>query len=294
MTDQNILTRVATLLDTIKFSHSIFALPFALFACFLAAEGWPGTGRLILIVLCMVFVRSASMSYNRLADHGLDKHNPRTADRALPAGKLSRTVVWGFALVTVFGAFATCYGFRYFFNNSYPIILLPILLAYVSLYSHSKRFTWACHFWLGSVLGLSVIAAFVAINPPGISWGAILLASGVALWTAGFDIIYAMQDLDFDRQAGLYSIPARFGLSRGLLAARIIHGGAFVCYALAGYYLSLSGVYFTGLIVAGGLLIYEHQLVRSDDLSRVNMAFFTVNGLLSIVVSGMGIIDVFY
>lgn len=290
--EKGILPRIAVLLEAIKFAHSIFALPFALFACFLAADDWPAASKVVLIVVCMVCVRSLAMCYNRLVDQSLDKHNPRTADWALPAGALTRRFVWVFAALAALAAAIAAYAFKHFFNNSYPIALLIPLIIYVCAYSHAKRFTWLCHFWLGSVLGLSVLATFVAIDPSQIGIGAVLLTLAVALWTAGFDIIYSMQDIDFDRRRGLCSIPARFGIRSGLWVARSLHLAAFACFALAGPCSGLTWIYLCGVIVAGSLLIYQHRLIRADDLSRVNVAFFTVNGFLSIFLSATGILDV--
>jgi len=286
--------RIADLLEAIKFSHSVFALPFALFGGFLSAAGWLGSGKLILIVLCMIFVRSAAMSYNRLADQDLDARNPRTADRALPAGRLSRRFLWSFLLANCAGGAIVCYLFRYFFSNTYPLLLIGPVLFYVCLYSKAKRYTWLSHFWLGSVLGLSPLGAFVAVDPSAVSLGAVALALGVCLWTAGFDIIYSTLDIDFDRSASLFSIPIRFGVAKALWVARASHVCAFLCFTACGYHYQLGWFYAVGLLGAAIFMLVEHRLVRPDDLSRVNVAFFTTNGLLSIFLSTMGIIDVCY
>ncbi|NLX04586.1 MAG: UbiA family prenyltransferase [Phycisphaerae bacterium] len=285
------ISRTATLLEAIKFAHSVFALPFALLGAFIASAGLPNPGKLLLIVLCMVLVRNVAMSYNRLADQHLDKTNPRTATRALPAGRLSPRFLWTFLAASAAGATAAAFLFYYLYHNPWPLALIGPLLVWIAAYSHTKRFTWLSHYWLGSVLGISVPAAAVAIDPSRLSPAVILLGLGVALWTAGFDIIYALLDLEFDRRQRLYSVPARFGPSAGLIVARITHAAAFACFLAAGLLLGLNRFYPLGLIVAAALLILQHRLVRPDDLSRVNVAFFTLNGILSILLSGMGILD---
>jgi len=289
-----LVQRTAVFLEAIKFSHSVFALPFAMFATVLADAGWPGWDKLGLAGACMVCVRTVAMAYNRLADQKLDSRNPRTRDRALPAGRLTRSDMWTLLLAGVFGASGACFGFGYLFGNWYPAALLVPLLLYVCAYSHAKRFTWLCHYWLGSVLGLSVPAGFLAVDPRTVSAGTLLVALAVCLWTAGFDIIYSLGDLDRDRAEGLYSIPARFGVRAGLWVSRITHLCAFACLVLAGPYFALGSFYAVGLAGVGGLLVLEHSLVRPDDFSRISTAFFTVNGILSIFLSGMGVIDVLW
>ncbi len=286
--------RIATLLEAIKFSHSIFALPFALLACFLASEGGPSVLKVVLIVVCMVLVRSVAMSYNRLADRKIDARNPRTAERALPAGKLSTGFMRGFMAICSVLAVLVCWLFDKRFGNVWPVLLIVPLLIYVCSYSHAKRFTWLSHYWLGSVLGSSVIATFVAIDPGKLSAGGVFLAVGVCLWTAGFDIIYSLLDVDYDRREGLFSIPARFGSVAALTVARVTHVLAFVSFALAGYTAGLTQFYVAGLVATGALLIIEHRMVRPGDLSRVNVAFFTMNGILSVFLSAMGIVDVLF
>lgn len=284
--------RLLLLLETIKFSHSAFALPFALLGMFLAAGGWPDPYKLVGVAVCMVCVRNVAMSYNRLSDRRLDRSNPRTAGRALATGRLSRGFVWAFLVGSGSVAAVMCFLFYYVFGNVTPLALLLPLLFYVCLYSHAKRFTWLSHVWLGSVLGLSVIAAFVVTEPslPGV--GAFVLALGVCLWVAGFDIVYAVLDVDFDREKGLFSIPARFGVHRGLWVARVLHVGAFVGFVLGGYWFDLGWFYGAGLVVAGGLMVFQHWLVRSGGRLKGQTVFFTSNGVLSIFLSGMGILDV--
>ena len=291
---RNVLSRVTIVLEAIKFPHSIFALPFALLGCFLAARSWPGSVKLILVILAMASVRSVAMSYNRLVDHELDKINPRTADRALPSGTLSRRSLWIFLALSAFAAALVCLLFEYLFNNTYPIVLLPFLLVYVTAYSHTKRFTWLCHYWLGSVLGLAVVAGAIAVDPTRLSWGPILVGLGVCFWTAGFDIIYSLLDIDHDCREKVQSIAARFGPARALWVSRGTHAAAFAFFAWGGHLSRLDGFYLVGLLTAGALLVLEHRLVRADDFSRVNVAFFTVNGVLSVLLSGMGVIDVLY
>lgn len=286
------LRQMGVLLEAIKFSHSVFALPFALFAIILAGWTWPAWGKLALVVACMVLVRSVAMSYNRLVDQEIDKHNPRTRGRALPAGRLTRRTLWAVLIAGTLGAMLGCLGFGWLYNNWYPAVLLIPLIVYVCGYSHTKRFTWSCHYWLGSVLGLSVPAGFLAVDPSSVSAGAAVLGLGVCLWTAGFDMIYSLLDVDYDRREGIHSIPACFGVSTGLWVSRMTHVGAFVCFVFGGWYFGLGHFYAVGLAAGGGLLVFEHWLVRPDDFSRVNTAFFTINGALSIFLCGMGIVDV--
>lgn len=261
----------------IKFEHSVFALPFALAGALLAAGGRPAGRDIFWIVTAMVAARSLAMTLNRLLDHSIDGLNPRTADRALPAGRLGRPEAWAFAalslltlLVAVFQLHPVC---RY---------LWPPVVALFFLYPYTKRFTWTSHFVLGISLGLAPVGAWVAVRGDlGASiW---LLGTAVTLWTAGFDIIYACQDRDFDVHHGLCSIPARFGTTASLAAARVLHGASFLLLTLLGPAFGLGGFYYAGLLAVSFLLLYEHRLVTPDDLSNINMAFFTMNGAIAAV-----------
>jgi len=286
------LRKLLILLDTIKFQHSVFALPFALLAAFAADQGAPAGIKLVLLVACMVLVRTVAMSYNRLSDHDLDSDNPRTTQRALPAGLLRRSSLWLLLALAASGAIAACVLFAVIYNNLYPLILIVPLFIYICGYSHAKRFTWLSHLWLGSVLGLSTVGAAIAVSPSAVSPGIVCLFVGVTLWTAGFDVIYSLLDVDFDRARGLFSIPACFGPSQGRSAARLMHMGAVLAFAGAGRWLGLGWLYGFGLVVAAGLLVWEHRLARTEEAGRIQHAFFTLNAVLSIFLSGMGILDI--
>ncbi len=282
------LTRVRLLLEMIRFSHTIFALPFALAS---AALAWHGrTDRpfqfleLLGILLCMVFARSAAMAFNRLADRRLDAANPRTAARHLVTGELSVAAVWIFTLACSLAFIASTLLFWLASENPWPLYLsLPVLL-FVCAYSLAKRFTYLAHFWLGASLFLAPVAAWIAIR--GMSDLAAPVAMGLAVlfWVAGFDIFYACQDADFDRKARLFSIPASFGIRASLRIALVCHL-IMVGLLLALYWAAapqLGTVYLAGISCVAVLLAYEHWLVKPDDLSRVNQAFFQVNGVVSI------------
>lgn len=291
----SIKNRLAELAHAIQFAHSVFALPFALFAAVLADRRWPNTLPLLLILVCMVAVRTIAMAYNRLADKHFDAANPRTATRALPAGRLTTRHLLTLMLAAGIVGIVAAGTFQLAFANPWPIIFIVPLFLYICGYSHAKRFTAACHLYLGSVLGLSVPATVLALTgsladacQPGI----LILFAAIMLWTAGFDIIYALLDIDFDRRTGLHSLPARFGAARALMLARVFHLLAWLAFAAALPLLHLGSIYAVGLIAAAVLLITQHRLVRPDDFSRVNAAFFTTNGLLSIFLSCAGIVDV--
>jgi len=279
------LTRVRLLLEMIRFSHTIFALPFALAS---AALAWHGrTDRpfqfleLLGILLCMVFARSTAMAVNRLADRFIDAENPRTAGRHLPSGQLSVGTVGFFTLLCAAGFFAST---LLFLPNPWPLYLSVPVLGFVCVYSYTKRFTSLAHFWLGASLLLAPVGAWIAIRGfEGIEI-AFVLGLAVLCWVAGFDIFYACQDVDFDRKAGLFSVPARIGVPASLKVALACHMIMLVLLVLLRWIADglLGWVYLAGIAVVAALLIYEHWLVRPDDLSRVNQAFFQVNGVISI------------
>ena len=273
------------LLELIRFSHTIFALPFALLAAALAWADEPprwqdGVG----ILLCMVFARSAAMAFNRVVDRHIDAKNPRTATRHLPAGTLSVGVVWGFTLLCCAGFVAsTLLFYAREPENPWPLYLSGPTLLFVMGYSLAKRFTSLAHFWLGAALMLAPVAAWVAIRGFTEMAVPLLLGGAVAFWVTGFDILYACQDAKFDTEAGLHSVPARFGVPASLRVAAVCHAVMFGL--LAGLYFAsphLGGVFLAGLAAVGVLLVYEHSLVRADDLTRVNRAFFHVNGVISL------------
>ena len=278
-------TRIRRLLELIRFSHTVFALPFALLAAALAWQDEPFRWQDLLgIVLCMVFARSAAMAFNRLADRDLDAANPRTAGRHLPAGLLRAGTVWVFLLLCCAGFVGSTLLFLLRESpNPWPLYLsLPVLL-FVLGYSLTKRFTSLAHFWLGAALMLAPVAAWIAVKGLTDMTVPLLLGGAVMCWVAGFDILYACQDAAFDREHGLHSIPARLGVPGSLRLAAACHVVMFGLL-VALYFASphLGTVFAVGLVVIGGLLLYEHSLVRPDDLSRVNRAFFQVNGVISV------------
>lgn len=276
------------LLGLIRFSHTVFALPFALLSALLAWRDVPFRLRDLLgILVCMVLARSAAMAFNRLVDRRLDAENPRTAGRHLPAGLLGTGTVWAFTV-------ACCAGFvaatLLFLPNRLPIFLSVPVLAFLLGYSFAKRFTSWCHYWLAAALMLSPVATWIALTGT-VTPTPCLLAAVIFFWVGGFDILYACQDVDFDRQRGLFSIPARFGVPRALKIAAASHAltvlGLFALWWGAG----LGPVFLTGVLVVTGLLVWEHRLVRPDDLSRVNQAFFHVNALISLGLFAVGALD---
>jgi 4-hydroxybenzoate polyprenyltransferase len=268
------------LLELIRFSHTVFALPFALLSAALAwrAEEAFRPFDLVGILLCMVFARSAAMAFNRLVDRRIDAENPRTAGRHLPAGTLGVTTVVLFTLLTSAG-FVAC---TLFFNNPWPLYLSGPVLLFILGYSLTKRFTSLAHFWLGASLMLAPVAAWIAVRGLVQMETPLLLGAAVLFWVSGFDILYACQDADFDKSAGLHSVPARFGVRTSLRIAAWCHVLMFLLLVALGFVNPYLGwVYAVGLIAVGGLLVYEHRLVKPDDLTRVNAAFFQVNGVIS-------------
>jgi len=284
--------RVATVLEMIKFQHTLFALPFALIAMLLAARDWPAPGTrlpswrvFLLIVVAAYAARSAAMAFNRLADLDQDRANPRTRSRALPAGLLTPRFVWVFLLLHVALFVAAAY-----LLNPLAFALAPVALAVVLGYSYMKRFTYLTHFVLGLALAIAPVGAWIAVRGA-LDARPIVLALAVLFWTAGFDIIYACQDYAFDVAHGVQSIPARFGIARALVVSAVLHAlawGVLLAFAL----LAPAGPAFAaGLAFVGVLLVYQHWIVRPNDLSRVNVAFFTVNGFVGIVLLSCFFID---
>ncbi len=277
-----IRTRIRDFLELIRFSHTLFALPFALMGAALAAHSrgaWHGRWRDWLgIVVCMATARSAAMALNRIADRHHDKLNPRTAARHIPAGRLSVQAVAVFAACS-----SACFiaATLIFLPNRLPLLLSVPVLLWLLAYSYTKRFTSLAHVWLGVSLGLAPIAAWIAIAG-NVAWPPVLLGLAVMAWVAGFDIIYACQDADFDRSAGLQSIPRLLGVRRALWTAAAFHAAMIVPLIGLGLIYPLGLLYFLGVAGVAGLLLYEHALVRPDDLSRVNQAFFHVNAWISI------------
>jgi 4-hydroxybenzoate polyprenyltransferase len=276
------LHRVRLTLDMIKFEHSVFALPFALTGALLAwrEDGYSLAGlpsKFAWIVLAMVGARSAAMAFNRLLDAEVDARNPRTKMRHIPAGLLTRKFTWGFTAVSSAAFFAAAAAL-----NPLCLKLAPLALGVIFFYSFTKRFTSLSHLVLGFSLGIAPAAAWIAIRgslDPKILW----LTAAVTFWTAGFDIIYSCQDYDFDRQSGLFSIPRRFGIAGALWVSRLLHAAMLFCLAAIVVDFRLGAASWLGAAIVAALLLYEHGLVKANDLSRVNAAFFTVNGLVSML-----------
>lgn len=279
------LGRLRALLELIRFSHTLFALPFALIGAVLAWQGKPfHVLDLVGILLCMVFARSAAMAFNRFADRRLDAANPRTAGRHLPSGLLSPVVVAVFTLACAAGFIASTLLFIQTSGNYWPLYLSVPVLLFIGAYSFTKRFTILAHFWLGVSLLLAPVSAWIAIRGLEAMLTPVVLGLAVLFWVAGFDILYACQDADFDRQAKLQSIPARLGILASLRIALACH--VVMVLLLFGLHWAapaeLGNIYLVGVCVAALLIGYEHSLVRPDDLSRVNQAFFQVNAFISV------------
>jgi 4-hydroxybenzoate polyprenyltransferase len=276
----------AATLEMIKFSHTLFALPFALLAAILAARGLPPWPTMLKILLAMVGARSAAMSHNRLADQAIDAANPRTASRALPSGRLSVGFVRMFlaASVVLFLLAAASL-------NRLTLLLSPVALGILFAYAYTKRFTWLSHLVLGLCMGLAPVGAWIAVSGS-LSKTPLLLGLAVALWGAGFDVLYALQDEEHDRQAGLQSVPARWGTRKALAVSAALHAGM-LAPLIAVWHLSGGGILFAaGIVATAAALLYQHAIVKPGDLSRVDTAFFTANGFVSIALAGFGIADV--
>lgn len=273
-----LLRDVRTTFEMIKIEHTLFALPFAFLGAVLAANGLPSPRQIIWISAAMVGARSTAMAFNRLADRQIDARNPRTSNRALPAGLLSVGFVWGFTAVS-----ATLFFVAAAMLNRLTLLLAPLALASVILYSFTKRWTLLSHLVLGWCLSIAPTGAWIAVRGSLDSAVPLLLSLVVMLWTAGFDVLYACQDYDFDTRMGLHSIPKRFGIERALLIARLLHVAAFL--ALVALYLltQLGLVAMAGVLATAVLLFYQHRLVKADDLSRLNAAFFTTNAFVSVI-----------
>jgi 4-hydroxybenzoate polyprenyltransferase len=272
--------RIRTVLEMIKFEHSVFALPFALTGALLAARftshDWPSWKQVVWIIVAMVAARSAAMTINRIADVRYDKANPRTAQRALATGKLSASFAWIFTITAI-----TAFLFAAWQLNPLALKLAPGALAILFFYSYTKRFTNWSHLFLGFALGISPAAAWIAVTG-NLDLRMLILCAAVTLWVGGFDVLYACQDVEFDRNAGLFSVPKRFGIPTALVIARIMHVGVVVLLAWLAASFALPWPAWIGIAVVATLLAYEHSLVKPDDLSKLDAAFFTMNGYISI------------
>jgi 4-hydroxybenzoate polyprenyltransferase len=270
----------------VKIEHTVFALPFAYVGAFLAVGSTPSGHDLLWITLAMVGARSLAMALNRLIDAGIDARNPRTASRELPSGQLSVPQVVVFCLVSLALFLAAVWELN-------PLVrwLWPIPVAGFVVYPYLKRVTWLCHFWLGAVDGLAPVGAWVAITGR-LPWQAWVLGAAVAFWVSGFDLFYALFDEEVDRRQGLHSIVMRFGVGGAFLGARLVHAATVACFVAAGLGLPVGTLYWLGVAVVALLLAYEHSLVRPTDLRRLDTAFFTMNGVISVVFAVFVIADV--
>jgi 4-hydroxybenzoate polyprenyltransferase len=265
-------------LEMIKIEHTLFALPFAFLGAVLAANGLPSLRQVFWIMVAMVGARSTAMAFNRIADRNYDARNPRTAVRAIPAGLLSVGFVWAFTLISA-GVFLTAAAML----NHLTLLLSPVALGSVLFYSYTKRWTLLSHVVLGWCLSIAPTGAWIAVRGEINSPVPLLLSLVVLLWTAGFDVLYACQDFEFDRREGLHSIPAKVGIRRALWIARGLHLGAFSALIALYVVTKLGPIALVGVLATAGLLLYQHRLVRSDDLSRLNAAFFTTNAFVSVI-----------
>ena len=265
------------LFDAIKFEHTVFALPFAYVSMVLAADGWPGGSVLVWVTLAMVGARTLAMTVNRLADRWIDAKNPRTRARHLPTGLLTvRTVTAAAALSAALLLLSA------WMLNSLCLALSPLAVLFLVGYSYTKRFTWLSHWILGFTDGIAAAGGWIAVraafDPP-----AFVLWFALTVWIAGFDLIYACQDVDFDRAEGVHSLPARFGVAAALGTARVCHGLTVAAFAALGWMMGLGLPYWAGVVLVAGLFVYEHPLVSPTDLSRLDVAFFNVNGYIAVI-----------
>lgn len=268
--------KIQILLEMIKFKHTVFALPFAFMGAFLAARGLPEWNVFLWVVVAMVGARTCAMGFNRIVDRRFDAINPRTSKRAIPAGEVSLAESW--VMVVLSGAlfFFACYNL-----NRLTLMLAPFALSLTLIYSLTKRFTWLCHVVLGVALAFSPLGGWVAVSGTldGYPW---VLSLGVLFWVTGFDTIYACLDADFDRDAGLFSLPARFGRKRAFRLAVFFHVLAFVFFIATGYQSGLNIFYYIGIAVTGAALFYQHLVVAPGDLSRIQLSFFSMNGFIAL------------
>ena len=277
-------SRIKTVLEMIKFEHSVFALPFALTGALLAArathqapKGWPSLRQILWIIVAMVAARSAAMTMNRIADLRYDRENPRTQQRALPTGALTLQFAWLFTFGGVAMFFAAAWQL-----NPLALKLAPLAIAILFFYSFTKRFTNWSHLFLGFALGISPAAAWIAVTG-GLDPRMLILCAAVTLWVGGFDVLYACQDIEYDQRAGLFSVPKQFGIAKALLIARTMHLGVIALLTWLAFSFGLPWPAWAGIAVVASLLAYEHSLVKADDLSKLDAAFFTVNGYISML-----------
>ena len=294
LTASNLPAKLSLFAADIKVSHTVFAMPWAILSAVMAwdlARG-PLAGKLALVVVCMVAARTVAMAANRLLDAEIDAKNPRTARRAVPSGRLSRSFVTGaLVLCSILFIVATA-GFWLFFANAWPLILSVPVLLFLAAYPLLKRYTRLCHYYLGAALALAPVCAWIAIAGS-IAWPPVIMALAVLTWTAGFDIVYACQDYDCDVRDGINSVPSKMGIAKALWVSRATHVVCLALLAALGLVShQLGTLYFAGVGCAGLLLVVEHAIVKPHDLSKVGLAFFTINGIVSVVMGTLGVADV--
>ncbi len=282
------LKKVRIFFEMIKFEHTIFALPFAYIGAMLVNKWFPNPYDLLWITLAMAGARTAAMSLNRLIDRHIDAKNPRTQNRALPKGLLKVSEVWIYVLLSFTLLLISAYQL-----SPLAFKLFPVAVFFLSIYSFTKRFTWTCHLFLGIALGLAPLGSWIAISGS-FHLAPILLGLGVLFWVAGFDIIYACDDYEFDLKEGINSIPARFGLKKALQISSFFHILAPLLFLAVALVLNLGFLYIIGVIISVLILFYEHSLVKTDDLSRAGVAFMNLNGALSVVMFCFTILDLIF
>ncbi|NOX20608.1 MAG: UbiA family prenyltransferase [Nitrospirae bacterium] len=272
------LNRIVLYLRMIKFSHSVFALPFAFTAAVLASRGVPDLHTILWITVAMVSGRSAAMGLNRVIDREIDAKNPRTSQREIPSGKIKITEAWLFIIVSL-GVFV----YSAYRLNPLCLKLSPVAIAFFVVYPFTKRFTWLCHLVLGIAIAGAPLGAWIAVKGE-ISMEIFFLVLAVVFWLAGFDTLYALQDVEFDKGYGIYSIPQKFGIKKAIYISRVFHLLTWLLLLVTALVFKLGIIFYIGLGIVGALLFYEHRLVREDDLSKLDMAFFNMNGYISLTV----------
>lgn len=283
----NLFYRLKTTLDFVKFSHTLFAMPFALAAFFLASDGHLNLKVLILIILCMITARNVAMAFNRLADANFDALNPRTSLRHIPQGQISRSDAWLFILINaLFFVFLTFHLNFFVFTLSFPT------LCFLCFYSYLKRFTFWTHFYLGAALGLSPMASWIAVKGE-IEPNILFLSMAVILWACGFDLLYAIQDYQFDKTHGLKSLVVKWGIPKTLQMSSVFHVLSLGLFFIFGFMMHLKAIYYISIVIIGFILIWEHAILKPTNLSKINQAFFTANGFISFVFF-LGVLSTFF
>lgn len=280
--------KIKLTLSMIKFHHSIFALPFALISYFWASQKQFDLRTFLLVILAMVSGRSVAMTLNRIIDFKYDSKNPRTKNWPLSKGELSKTFAYSFVALNF-----VVFEFSAFMLNQMCFYLSPLALFFLIIYSYTKRWTYFCHLILGFTDGIAPVGAWIAVKEE-FSLESIMLCLAVTFWIAGFDILYALQDLEFDKKEGLKSIPVRFGIKKSLIISAVFHFLTYLFYLLAGYFFGAGFLYYLGLLLILPLLVYEHLIIKPNDLSKINAAFFTINGYVSILILAFSLADLYW